>query len=55
MLGKDGVMVFNNHSKVNMLATKDISLEIGREGSGTSLGIKAADCILGVQVVMECS
>ena len=34
-----------------MSATKDILPEVGREGWGASLGIKAMDCILDVQVV----
>ena len=44
-------MVFDDGTKVNKSVTKDILPEVGWEGWGIALGIKAADCILDVKVV----
>ena len=51
MLWENGVVVFDNGSEVDMLAAEDVTPEVGWRGWGTSLGIKAADRILDVQVV----
>ncbi len=47
----DRLEVLNDHPKINMLVTEDVAPEGVRERWTIPLGIKAADSILGVEVV----